>query len=594
MERRWNAERRDGARPVAQAKVDLPSAAAAEASEAPAGRLRSADVIRLAVYLTIGLAIRLILTRYQYVINTDGVYYAWLGRRLVSWQPATGLSTYWPPFYPFLVGLASLWVRDLEFAGRLVSVVCGTLLIVPAYVLVRESYGRRAASLAALLVVVYPELTEVSTLVMTEATYTLLLTSAVVVTWHAARSRGTTSALLSGLLFGLAYLTRPEALCYAPLVLAMLWAAVLVRDGPPLAIVLRKTVLFTLAVGVCAAPYIAFLHHQTGRWTISQKLGHNAQLGSTHQSILRLTEDGQATTMDLLYGDAFQEGTTPPLRLSASAPTQETIVSPSEGFDRFTRLALALKAELQSFVPQMFPPLFMAVALIGLMGQPWGARRFARELYLALFVAASLAGYALAVLEVRYLVPVLPILLGWVAKGILELESWSTRTASKLGVRFPGGRRSASVAVLVLLIASRLASLTYPGRVSPWQDLPLEQRIAGLWIRDRGPREPLIMAAGPWAAYYADGRHLYLPQETPPTVLDYARRKGIDYLIVDERSRSRYPSLMSLLDSRELPLGLRVAYENRDELGYALRVFELTHAGEAIPAAPEARPPVAP
>jgi 4-amino-4-deoxy-L-arabinose transferase-like glycosyltransferase len=580
--------------PVVQAKVDLPSAAAGEARNA-AGRLRSAEVTRLAVYLTIGLAIRLLLTRYQYVINTDGVYYVWLGRRLLSWQPATGLSTYWPPFYPFLVGLASLLVPDLEFAGRLVSVVCGTLLIIPAYVLVRESYGRRAASLAALLVVAYPELTDVSTLVMTEATYTLLLTTAVVVTWHAARSRGTTSALLSGLLFGLAYLTRPEALCYAPLVLIVLWAAVLARGGPPLAIVLRKTVLFTLAVGVCAAPYIAFLHHQTGRWTISQKLANNAALGTTLQSILRLTEDGQATTMDLLYGDAFREDTRPPLSLSASSPTQETAVSPSERFDRFTRrLALALKAELQSFVPQMFPPLFMAVALIGLMGQPWGARRLAREIYLALFVAASLAGYALAVLEVRYLVPVLPILLGWVAKGILELESWSTRTAANLGIRFPGGRRSASVAVLALLIASRLASLTYPGRVSPWQDLPLEHKTAGLWIRDHGPREPLIMAAGPWAAYYAGGRHLYLPQEARPTVLDYARRERIDYLIIDERFRSKYSSLMSLLEARETPPGLRLAYENRDVPGYALRVFELTRVGEAIPATLEARPPVAP
>jgi hypothetical protein len=130
--------------------------------------------------------------------------------------------------------------------------------------------------------------------------------------------------------------------------------------------------------------------------------------------------------------------------------------------------------------------------------------------------------------------------------------------------------------------------------VSPWQDLPLEQRIAGVWIRHHGPREPLIMAAGPWAAYYARGRHLYLPQEARPTVLDYARKKRIDYLIVDERSNSRYPSLMALLDGRETPPGLRLAYENRDEPGYALRIFELTHVGEAIPSTPETRPPVAP
>jgi hypothetical protein len=195
---------------------------------------------------------------------------------------------------------------------------------------------------------------------------------------------------------------------------------------------------------------------------------------------------------------------------------------------------------------------------------------------------------------VRYLVPVLPILLGWVAKGILELGSWSTRTAANLRIRVPGGRHAASVAVLALLIATRLASLTYPARVSPWQDLPLEQKIAGLWIRDHGPRAPLIMAAGPWAAYYAGGRHLYLPQEELPTVLDYARSRRIDYLIVDRRSRSRYPSLMSLLDDRETPSGLRLAYEGRDGPDYALRVFELSRASEALATPPETRAPVVP
>ena len=189
----------------------------------------------------------------------------------------------------------------------------------------------------------------------------------------------------------------------------------------------------------------------------------------------------------------------------------------------------------------------------------------------------------------RYLVPVLPILLGWVAKGILEVESWSARTAANLRIRLPGGRRGASVAVLAVLIVSRLASLAYPWRVSPWEDLPLEQKIAGLWIRDHGPRSALIMASGPWAAYYADGRHWYLPEETLPTVLDYARRENIDYLIVDERSHPER-SLLALLDSREMPPGLRLAYENRDDPRHQLRVFELNRVGEPIPAT---QPPIA-
>src|SRR5262249_30184626 len=121
------------------------------------------------ICVTLAFALRLFLVKYQYVINTDGVYYAWLGRHLISGDLKGGLSTYWSPLYPLLVGISSLWFSDLEFAGRFVSVAAGAVLVVPVYLLAREFYGRGAANVAALLTVIHPSLIQVSTLVMTEA-----------------------------------------------------------------------------------------------------------------------------------------------------------------------------------------------------------------------------------------------------------------------------------------------------------------------------------------------------------------------------------------------------------------------------------------
>ncbi|MDT7604094.1 MAG: hypothetical protein QOF61_2091, partial [Acidobacteriota bacterium] len=151
-----------------------------------ASLLRSATVRAVAACVLIGFAVRLLLVAcVESVLSPDGVVYAGLARQLAAGNLRAGLSSYYPPLYPLLIALSSLVFRDVEFAGRFVSVAAGALLIVPVYLLAREWYGHRVARLAAIVIALHPLLIYYSSVLLTESTYTLLFTCGVLAGWRA-------------------------------------------------------------------------------------------------------------------------------------------------------------------------------------------------------------------------------------------------------------------------------------------------------------------------------------------------------------------------------------------------------------------------
>src|ERR1700730_13243469 len=97
--------------------------------------LLATNWLRLSGLTLLAFCIRLLMVKYSWGLDGDGVWYATLGKNLVSGNFKAGLSAYWPPLYPFLIGISSLVIHDLEFAGRFVSVLAGSLLVIPVYYL---------------------------------------------------------------------------------------------------------------------------------------------------------------------------------------------------------------------------------------------------------------------------------------------------------------------------------------------------------------------------------------------------------------------------------------------------------------------------
>jgi len=194
-----------------------------------------------------------------------------------------------------------------------------------------------------------------------------------------------------------------------------------------------------------------------------------------------------------------------------------------------------LKKQLKQYILEIFPfpQLFILLVFIGFFFQPWTRLRTAKEIYLFSFFICTLIGYALTVIEVRYLYPIIPILIAWIANSIAQFGHWASNTASNV---LPIDRKINPLSVQVLTSLIVFATLISPivsrmnYKIS--EKHPFEEKQAGLWIKNQSISPSLIMAQSPIVAFYAGADHIFVPNEEFPKVLEYAKRKKVNYLVV--------------------------------------------------------------
>jgi 4-amino-4-deoxy-L-arabinose transferase-like glycosyltransferase len=521
--------------------------------------------------------IRMYMLKYNQALDGDGVWYAMLGKSLAAGNLSGGLSTYWPPLYPLLIGISSLIFSDLEFAGRFVSIIAGSLLILPVYLLAKHLYGRYIAVISAFLVTINALLISFSTSLMTESTYTLFFTLALLLGLLALVHNKTYQFFFAGLGFGACYLIKPEAIGYAILMTALSFGVPFLTGRVDLRRLLLCVAIFLASFGALAGPYIAYVHRETGRWTVSEKLSTNLYYSESNWR--RLTPDGQATRADLYFSG---------LRLERGANNEpQTIPRERAGwFQNLLSKAKAvpatmleslkgLSAEYQ-LIPIVVSPIILVLASVGLFRGSWSRARAGREAYLIIFLSATLVGYSLTFQQGRYLVPLVPIFICWGAKGLVEIENWLVASLAQLNVK--GSRlvykqnlvRSAIILLLFVVMLPSLMAITTQEKTEP--------KAVALWIREHSGKSPLIMANGPWAAFWAGGQHLYLPDEEYAKVLDYARRKKVDYLVFEERHVGKTPQLRFLLDETIEHPGLKLVHQYEEPRSPRVLVFQLVNS----------------
>src|SRR4249919_1043591 len=89
-------------------------------------------------------------------IDAEGTEYARIAQNLIAGNGYVGIATpgtelLFPPLFSFLIAGVTLIVGDAGIAGRIVSVVFGTLLAFPVYLIAGRLFGQRAALVAAAL-----------------------------------------------------------------------------------------------------------------------------------------------------------------------------------------------------------------------------------------------------------------------------------------------------------------------------------------------------------------------------------------------------------------------------------------------------------
>lgn len=564
--------------------------------------LKSIDWPLLAL-LAAALLFRLFLLRFRFAIGWDEPHYLNLAANFANGNLHGWLHPFWSPLYPALSGLLGLLVPNLETAGRLVNLICGGLILWPVYRLGVDLFGRDSAWWAAAILAFYPPLAFGATSALAEPSYMLFATLGLWSGWDGIKRESAVRALLAGLLWGLAYLTRPEG---AGFLLVFVFFVTLLTAGQWLKSRRIRTLRLAVLAGagwlLVALPYIFYLHGETGRWTLSAKGAAVQQLEAQYfapgklGTFDTLSEDNRVYPNDQIYHDGdFVQATAKQGGLPIQNSLALLVRKYATHFHRLTRAELPAIFSLGLLVP----------FVLGLFGSPWQTERPRLSLYLLSYLGFFwFIVVPLFHINERYLIALLPVAMIWAGHGLVLLKDW---LAAGLRPSRAGGRLSeaglqrcawsgAAGFVLLFGFLTQLGSIVQRSTWDTdfWSEA-VELKQAGEWLREHAGATPVLMSYNKAVNFYAGNHNLRagatFSQNEWPRLAQYAGYRGVTHVVWAERYASHFPNLQQLNDPATAPPELHAIYDQSPAPGLRTIIYRFA---PTVARSPQAQPEVVP
>lgn len=479
---------------------------------------------------------------------------------------------HFPPLVPVVLGGAEELLGDPLTALVVVTIVSGTLLLVPLAGVGRFLGGDAAGLAAAWVGALCPALSTVASnqgggsegpylLVVLSALWLALLTTR----WQGGRA--VAGSLGVGLLTGAAYLTRPEGILFAAVFVPVLavgglggYRALRGRPGTTLRWGAAALLIAVFAVGLTATagPYVDYLHTRTGRWQLTAK-ARDASL----EAWRAVAEHDRRARDQIFYRlDDERESF-----VAERYTLAELVKDDPAGYAGIVGVNLRTAAR-ELGRPEFHPyPSWQLLPLPLLALAGWAAwRRRRRPAALAVLACAAVA---LVVplsffVQPRYLGPAVAVACIFVGLGLGDLPArW---------------RRPGWVLAVALLALSLFADMGgHHHFLNPREQV--EHRVAGEWLHEHTPPGTRVMTRSLVLDYYADRVMIPMPYSSMSSLLHYARTHGVDYVVADEyQLRAQRPHFYRLFEPGPWP-GLRVVWTHT-EGGRLTRVFALDPPAE--------------
>ena len=476
-------------------------------------------------------------------------------------------------FYPILISGVTLLTRNSELAARLISMMAGLALIVAEFYLARLLYGRAAGWIAAILTAAFPLLVAFSVTAYTEVFYMGLLMWAVYFSLRTFEQNRGLSWLRAGILFGCAYLTRPESLVFPAVVAMLILASARIQrwELPPAA---RASAGLILVFVGLAAPSIFLFKTYTGRFLLEGKNKLNYTIGQRVLSGLSPAE--AARGIDANLNPVGPQLT--PLRYAYYTPYP---AKPLDLVRYFTRSARRNQGWVFREVVPSFANgsvLIWMLAGIGLFSTAWDVTRLLREavlLFGVFFIFVMLLSVHMELF--RYSLPLLPFLLLWSSFGIVTISGWAKGTALNVFGGYKSIIRAAEISFAVipigLLLVAGTAGLRYVSELK--EDLPENQPLkeAGLWLRTHYTSRPMLMSVGDIVPYYARADWMPLPYADSSLALQYVESKNPDVLILSYMDEGATPYASTWLKNGIPDAHAHLIFQTGDDSGHPVRIY---------------------
>jgi 4-amino-4-deoxy-L-arabinose transferase-like glycosyltransferase len=517
------------------------------------------------------------------VIENEGGEYARLAENILAGKGYLSSLEEQPnlmyaPLYPILVSFVTYFARDSELAGRLVSVVSGALLTLPMYFIALRLYGRRTAHICAGLVALHPILVGFSAAVLTEAVYLTFMMAGVYWGLRCLELESPWICALAGTFFGLAYLTRPEAFALIVLTTVLIITLGLAGHKGLKRIVTCSSLLIASFV-VLAIPYIGFLGAHTGKFILEAKSKLNYTIGTRFNTGMPYNQAAWGIGEDLA-----EEG---PLRESYRYATFTPY--PTGPLDIARYLLTTSKRNKQGVYETLvcsyaFGPILLGLGFLGWFGEGWSKHRLIDEMFIVavlLFIVLLLLSAHL--LQFRYFLPALPLLIIWASKGIEHLSEWAKSTASGLMGRVLPAEDKLVVGVQCLsCLVVVLVGLRGVGYVSELTQSSRQQyalKEAGLWLKQGYSGSKRMMTANSIAIpYYSQGIMMALPYADSSLALKYIYKKNPNLVVLEGRTMRLRPYIRDWLERGIPDPSAHLIYSKGNSIEDKIAIFKFDWA----------------
>lgn len=478
------------------------------------------DILIIIILFAAALCVRLYSLQFFHVISTDGTSYA-LSARAFAQGDLHGIGTY--GFYPVLIAAADFIINDLETSGRIVSVISGSLIVFPLYLLGKSIFSRNVAIAASLVSIVWPQFVNSSCEVITQPTHTTLQLASICLIWQMFRKPTVLKGVLAGLFIGITYLTRPESILLAlamPIALAALWPEKLVERK-------RSILFYVLGFIIPFLANMVLVHDTTGEWQLSAKT--DSALNDALSYYLHLP--------DLIYVPGYEP------------KNYFEILKENPGF-----IWHNLAKNLKDLWKTLLPPALWVMFAIGFLSGGFNRASNTKRLFLLATMAPIAVLVVFYYIDGGYIQAYQPFILLFAAHGFAT-------TADKLTASVPVGSKVAAIfqrtplllpaafIYTAFLFAPQIRKNTTDADYWPYEDgcRRSEKHIGKLLKAELPPGK--IMTRWARIAFYAEREWVNVPATYFDEIIETARKNKVRYLIAD---------------------GL--LYENRP--GFGLEIFE--------------------
>lgn len=530
-------------------------------------------------YILLAVGLRLCVLPLHKAIAFDQAHYLRMAAGMAQGDWLGSFHPYWTPGYPFVAALVSLIIRNFELAGRLANILVGSLTILPIMWFSRQIFGREKAMWPALFYVFFPPLLLQHTVPLAEPAYAFFGFMGMWLGWKTLARGKILLALPAGLMFGLSYLSKPEGAGYLVVFVGIAGCLLLFqlfRRMRPRGV----WVILLVCAGflIAAFPYLLYLRSEAGYWTLSAKGQAMQQFQMTYftpeSDDVYEDLDPENTTFGM--DEIFHDGTflKKDSERGARVPVRMDLLIRKY----FTHLYRNLKYGMPAVLTF---PVFILFAL-GLFGRAWPRDGLPAGLYvLAFHIFYWFILLPMFVVHERYLTAMLPAAAIWIGQGGLLLKAWFERMAGYADVLRPQASR---VGIgLTVLFAGGLSFIPETAKLiqnrsmsaDEWAD-PVEEKMAGEWIKaHHSGSPPILMSRNKAVDFYAGNYNAKqgasFPLDPTERVLAYARYKGVEYFVVNERYLHRTPNIRAWIE--ETPEDLERVYSKTGPSGLKIWVF---------------------